>query len=403
MYIENYSTENKHRAKESIGLLIPNLLSGGAERVMSNISHILAKDYEVYFFVFDSENMNYDYSGQLIDLKCKAKKSFVLKVLMRILRIIKLSYYKYKIKPKAVISFLNSANMVNIWAPGKSKVIISCRGYGEYKLHKLSYYRNINKIETMIVQTQRMKNEFIEEFNVNEKKVRVLNNPFNIKNITNLAREAINREYTDFFSSHKNICTVGAYKKDKGLWHLIKAFHHLKEKIKDAGLIIIGYGGPMEKEIKSMAAHSCYAKDILLLGYQKNPFRYIAASDVFVCSSIYEGFPNVIVEAMLCKTPIVSTDCMTGPKEILCKKTDVDIKTYIYEAEYGILVPPLSEKINYDLNNISQNEKLLAQGIEKMIIEKEKAAAIAEHAYEIAKCYDYDCFYSQLSDIINEI
>lgn len=387
-------------AKKRIGLLISNLQSGGAEKVMCNMSHILAQHYDVYFFVFDSENISYDYSGQLIDLKCKAKKSIVLKVLTRLLRIVKLSYYKRKVKPEAIISFLNPANMVNIWSIGKSKTIVSCRGYGDYKLHKQKYYKNFHKIETMIVQTQRMKNEFVKEFHVSDNKVRVLKNPFNIENIINMAKESISQEHVDFFMQHKIICTVGSYKRDKGFWHLIKAFHQVKETIPDAGLVIVGHGGPMEKEMKRMVSDSCYSKDILLLGYQKNPFMYIAESDVFVCSSIHEGFPNVMIEAMLCKTPIVSTDCMTGPKEILCDKTDTDIGASIYEAECGILVPPLSEIVDYDINNISEKEKLLAASIKELLVDKNKAKAMIDCAFEKAKRYDYDFFSQELFEII---
>ena len=66
--------------------------------------------------------------------------------------------------------------------------------------------------------------------------------------------------------------------------------------------------------------------DILLLGFIKNPFKYLAKSDIFVLSSLYEGLPTVLIEALACGIPIISTDCQTGPKEILDK------------GKYGFLV-----------------------------------------------------------------
>ena len=82
---------------------------------------------------------------------------------------------------------------------------------------------------------------------------------------------------------------------------------------------------PIEPEKLIQELH--LEKLVMLLGFKENPFSYLSRSDVFVLSSISEGFSNVLVEAMACGCPVVSTDCPTGPGEILDR------------GKYGYLVP----------------------------------------------------------------
>src|SRR5690606_38991147 len=78
--------------------------------------------------------------------------------------------------------------------------------------------------------------------------------------------------------------------------------------------------------------------DVFLLGFKKNPFPYLTQSEVFILSSLYEGFPNVLVEAMQCGLPVISSDCFSGPREILNPSTDIPTPTKeLTYAEYGIL------------------------------------------------------------------
>jgi glycosyltransferase involved in cell wall biosynthesis len=122
------------------------------------------------------------------------------------------------------------------------------------------------------------------------------------------------------------IVACGRLTAQKGFPYLIEALARVRQFV-PAHLWIIGVGELhqcLEEKIRCLGLTNC----VRLLGFQQNPYQYMAAANVFVLSSIFEGFGNVIVEAMACGTPVVATDCPYGPAEI------------INDGINGLLVPP---------------------------------------------------------------
>lgn len=111
------------------------------------------------------------------------------------------------------------------------------------------------------------------------------------------------------------ILTVGRLEVEKNFMLLIDAFERIRA-ITACRLVIIGEGTE-RKNIELRVGKSMFAADIALLGHQSNPYRYMRNSAVFALTSTFEGFGNVIVEALATGTPVVSTDCPHGPREIL--------------------------------------------------------------------------------------
>lgn len=111
------------------------------------------------------------------------------------------------------------------------------------------------------------------------------------------------------------IVACGRLTEQKGFPDLLEAFAQVRQVI-PATLWIVGEGKqrPMlEQKIQELGL----SQTVKLLGFQQNPYKYMAAADVFVLSSLYEGFGNVIVEAMACGAPVVATNCPSGPAEII--------------------------------------------------------------------------------------
>jgi glycosyltransferase involved in cell wall biosynthesis len=140
------------------------------------------------------------------------------------------------------------------------------------------------------------------------------------------------------------LLAVGRTTFQKDFSTLLRAFARVRAD-RPARLAIIGESNPKQTaRLRGLAAELGVQDDFELLGYRANPLPYMARAAVFVLSSRYEGFPNVLLEAMACGTPVVSTECPSGPSEILDG------------GAYGALVPvaddaALAEAITATLDN----------------------------------------------------
>jgi glycosyltransferase involved in cell wall biosynthesis len=148
---------------------------------------------------------------------------------------------------------------------------------------------------------------------------------------------------------------------------------------------------------------------VAFTGVKKNPFAYVSRSDLYVCSSNHEGFPNAVLEAMALKKPVISADCKTGPREILLsekeyealirEKPDGSSVEKAIDGQYGVLVPDMDQNVNMDKDVITEGERILAAEIIKMLNDEVRMKNYAEKAYERALFYAPDKY----SDSIHEI
>lgn len=149
-------------------------------------------------------------------------------------------------------------------------------------------------------------------------------NPAYDSDIQAKAEEPVSIEWMT--NDEKNVAIgVGSMKRQKDFMTLIRAVQRVNQE-DELYLVILG-DGELQDELKSLAENLGISDRVSFPGFVDNPYAYMAKSDVFILSSAWEGFGNVIVEAMACGTPIVSTDCPGAPSEIL------------NNGEYGPLVP----------------------------------------------------------------
>lgn len=140
-----------------------------------------------------------------------------------------------------------------------------------------------------------------------------IHNPIDIETVQEKAREPVVHPWFD--DAIPVVIGVGRLVPTKDFATLIKAFAELRQK-REARLVILGEG-PERPALQQLVKDLNLEESVWLPGFMTNPFRYVARSSIFVLSSRWEGFGNVLVEALACGTPVISTDCPGGPSEIL--------------------------------------------------------------------------------------
>jgi len=372
---------------KKITLFINSLTSGGAERVLSVIAtELVAQNYQVELLCLEKDNaytlpkeVNIVYLSNLNKHDSSIKKFLYLPYLA-----LKLKAYVKAHNISLIQSHIYRANFTNILAKlfgAKHQVqVVEVTSINNLKVGGLSKKINFLLVkflykhaDLIIFKAQKMREEFLNNFPKSSNNM-VINNPYNIEQIENLAKEPVND--FEFKKEKKYIVTVGRLSSEKRLFKLIESIEKLEEHIE---LLIIGEGIQKE-ELLAFIKVKKLEKRIHLLGKKENPFKYIKHSDIFVLASEGEGFPNVLVEAMICNTAVISTDCISGPREILAPKSDISfqLKENIELAQNGILYP---------VDDIEALQKAIMLLLENAELKKEyeKKAKEQTRAYALDK------------------
>tara|TARA_B100001057_G_scaffold493954_1_gene589479 strand:+ start:1894 stop:2994 length:1101 start_codon:yes stop_codon:yes gene_type:complete len=183
-------------------------------------------------------------------------------------------------------------------------------GWSNNFLKKILYKFIYSLADEIIVNSLEFKKEMKTKLNLDTK---IIYNPLNFSQINKISKEKIDFKF--FKKNSLNLINVARLNEQKDQITLLKSINYLKKKI-SIKLLIIGNGEEKKKMI-NFINNNKLSKNVKILSYKKNPFPYILKSDLFVLSSRYEGLPNILLETIVLKIPILSSDCSTGPKEIL--------------------------------------------------------------------------------------
>jgi glycosyltransferase involved in cell wall biosynthesis len=183
-------------------------------------------------------------------------------------------------------------------------------------------YQNADRV---VAVSEGVRNGLIEYFQLPANQVVTCPNLFDIEQIDKAANEAFDK----FDDGRFEIVSVGRLSSEKGHIHLLRAVDRLvhRDGQTQVRLWLVG-SGPAEQELLAFVAEHSLEGHVRFAGYQTNPLSYVKHAQLFCLPSLYEGMPNALVEAMVCGTPVISSDCPSGPREIIGD-----------DDQFGCLVP----------------------------------------------------------------
>lgn len=381
-------------------IVLPGMYFGGMERVSFIAREILLENgYDVDYVTLFRGDPDYNPDFKYTSLNCEIKKSKIGKILTTIKRVRKLKEYKKKTRPDYVIAYGQNANFCNVFSKCEEKTIIGIRSYDwlynyffNYKIEKMIY----DKADKVIAVSQLIQADAEEKFNIDKEKSNYLYNPYDLELINERANENITE--TAIPDDKIILVSAGRLENQKGFYHLIKALSLFNSS--NLKLYILGHGS-REGDLKNMIKYLGLEDTVILMGGQSNPYKFMKKADLYVMPSITEGFPNTLVEAMAVGTPVLSSDCLSGPREILTED-DIHKRTEgIQYGKYGILVQAMTDSRSYDPTVIEECDRLLAEAIQIITNDRELLRKYGVLAKKRAAVFSYQEFEKKLLELIS--
>ncbi len=378
--IESQIEKYKKIYRKNLLLMVPLLHQGGFERICALTAQLLKDVCNVRIAIFSSKDLFYDVSGiEVSDLNLPSRPGVLGKILNVLLRRRKAKRLKRERNIHITYSFGPTANLVNALSKVKDEVWIGIRGYGALE-DKHAMNLTCKRADKVICCTQVMADDVKALYHPAQ--VECLYNPCDTEAIRELSERQPDKAHKAFLEGNGPIIASMSREDDvKGFWHLLKGFALVKKEIPDAKLMIIGEGE--FTEYKKLAADLGIAGSVLFTGVQKNPFCYVSWASLYIMTSITEGFPNSLIEAMAAGVPAISVNCKTGPAEIFMEDyREAADQHRVCHGKYGILLPVLNPEKNLDASVVEEEERIMAEEAVKVLsdarlLEKGRENALA--------------------------
>ena len=330
----------------------------GIERIMATMTnYFVKKGWQVTYVTLDDDsNMPFfelDPRIRLIRLGVyKPSTNLLEAVWNNMKRIYTLRRAIGESKPDAVISFWTYVSVLVLLASRGLGVPVIVSEHGDPQTDKLirllDWLRRwgYTFAAQVVVLTERAKACYSPRV---QARIRVIPNPL-------APIGSSGRDTTCFHIAKPSLIAMGRFHRQKGFDLLLEAFSRLKDSYPDWSLTILG-DGPLQPQIEALRDELGLKDKVLLPGLVRNPHQVLRQADIFVLSSRWEGMPVALMEAMSCGLPVISTDCRTGPREIIRDGVD------------GILVPPedveaLTVAMDDLMSDKSKRERLSCRAVE---------------------------------------
>lgn len=346
------------RLGQRILLIIPSLGVGGAERALCALSVALEKrGHQVWLLHFDGEVASpFKHGGTLLHLNVRTGKSFIRKLVAFIKRVRRVGRLKSHLQIDASISFLEGADFVNVLSRRKDKVIVSIRSSKIHYESATGPFRLIrSKIliptlyrcaDHVVALQHNVAAELNAHYKIAQRKLHVIQNFYDALELRRLAAEPVDIEA----KGRKVLVASGRLHPIKGFEQFLDVMAGLKRRAASYQLWLLG-DGPLRTVLEQKAQTLGLTVgdsrqtdvDVIFLGNQPNPWKYMSKADAFVLSSVSESFGNALAEALIIGLPAVCADCPYGPRELMLGEKEwtqpIEAPT---QTPYGMLMPMLS-------------------------------------------------------------
>jgi glycosyltransferase involved in cell wall biosynthesis len=343
---------------KKVMLIIPEMCMGGAQRSLANLSLELAQQVRIFFVVFNRDlPIAYPIGGELLSLEVYPGKGWLNKAVAFWQRVKRLRTLKNKLQVDVSISFLEGADYINVLSKTNEKVVLSIRGskvHDEIMHTHFFWFRSkilipwLYKHADLIVSVnQGIAKELSDIYNLPKDRLKTINNFYDFDEINSLAIEPKEQPLNDIYK-FPLLITTGRLAPEKRLDYLIRVFKAIKKIRNDVRFIIIGSGPELNNlldfchETNLRISHGSYSgetPDIIFMGNQTNVFKYLKGASLYLLNSSSEGFPNGMIEAMICGVPVISSDCPYGPREIIAPELRKSSIEDPYVNSTGVLMP----------------------------------------------------------------
>jgi len=338
-------------SQQRVAIFVPSMHDGGAERTMLNLSQgVAARGYLVDLVLARTEGPHLKHvpdSVRVVDLKA----SRVLASLPALARYLRVA------RPLAMLSVMNHANIVALWArrlsAASTRVVVSERNtlsvsarHAQNRRARLMprlikrFYPWADQIVTV---SHGVADDLAQVMGVPRERIHVIYNPVVTSELRRKAQAPL--EHPWFAPGQPPIVLgVGRLQAQKDFPTLIQAFAQV-HRARRARLLILGEGAE-RPALETLVRRLGLEHDVGLPGFVENPYAYMSRSALFVLSSKWEGLPGVLIEALYCGVPVIATDCPSGPREILSG------------GRYGQLVP---------VGDVSAMARAIERGLDNQI------------------------------------
>lgn len=372
----------------NIAILVHGLWSGGAERIAGLLSKELAKTYNVYLFLFGARNIVYDYGGTIVDVG--AGRTYDKNI----------EKYKKKYHIDCAISFLANMNLLNVMTKDVERVIVSVRCI--QSVYEPSYamdtavIRNLYQyVDTIVACAEGVRFDLLHNYQVPGNMTKTIYNFIDKEEIVRKSQEELPDEAQVFLQGADFFLNVGRLHPQKNQRRLILQFSRFHAANPQVKLLILGSGESYD-DLTVYIEEQGLAEFIRILPFTKNPFAYMKRAKALILSSRYEGLPNVVLEAMTLACPVIATDCLSGPRELLMGELDYEKKLGALEiCDRGILV--CDERTEDD-----GTTQYMARAMEMIYSSETMVKGFKDNSLKYMEEYTNQRILNQWIDVVNE-